>query len=130
MLRAMALALIVSIAFATTPLAARSRQSGPPPSKDTLRAYVGRLPIGSLVKVTPTQGRSFKAILMVVDDEAIVVKPKTRVPRPERRLALTELEFVEPVERNNTAKSVGIGLATGIGTFLAMILITFAIVED
>jgi hypothetical protein len=99
---------------------------------DLLRAYVGKLPIGSIVKVKLKQGKGVKGTLMVIESDAIVVKPKTRISRPERRLALTEIEFVELQERNGTniAKSVGIGLATGAGAFLGLMLLAVAIIDD
>lgn len=99
---------------------------------DLLRAYVERLPIGSIVKVKLKQGKGVKGTLMVIEPDAIVVKPKTRIARPERRLPLTEIEFVELQERNgaNIAKSVGLGLATGAGAFLGLMLLAVAILDD
>jgi hypothetical protein len=99
---------------------------------DLLRAYVGKLPVGSIVKVKLKQGKGVKGTLMVIEPDAIVVKPKTRIARPERRLPLTEIEFVELQERNgsNIAKSVAIGLATGAGAFLGLMLMAVAIIDD
>lgn len=99
---------------------------------DLLRSYVSKLPIGSTVKVKMKEGKAVKGTLMVIEPDAIVVKPKTRVARPERRLPLTEIEFVELQERNGAgiAKAVGIGLATGAGAFLGLMLLAIAVIDD
>lgn len=135
MSRTIAALLIATIMLSTTRAAAAAADMQAPAmaSRATdLHAYVSRLPPGSTVKVTPKEGRSFKAILMVVDDEAIVVKPKTRLSRPERRMALNEVEFVELQEKNGSsvAKTVGIGIATGVGAFLGLLVVTFALISD
>jgi hypothetical protein len=99
---------------------------------ELLRSYVAKLPIGSVVKVKMKEGKGVKGTLMVIEPDAIVVKPKARIARPERRLPFTEIEFVELQERNgsNIAKSVAIGMATGAGAFLGLILLTVAIIDD
>ena len=78
------------------------------------------------------EGKGVKGTLMVVEPDAIVVKPKARIARPERRLPYTEIEFVELQERNgsNIAKSVAIGMATGAGAFLGLMLMAFVIIDD
>lgn len=97
-----------------------------------LQKYVEKLPIGSTVKVKMKQGKDVKGTLLVVESDSIVVKPKTRIARPERRLAYSDIEFVEPQERNGTniAKAVGIGVATGAGAFLGLMLLAFAVIDD
>jgi hypothetical protein len=99
---------------------------------DLLRSYVGKLPIGAIVKVKLKEGKGVKGTLMVIEPDAIVVKPKTRIARPERRLPLAEIEFVELQERNGTnmVKAVGIGIATGAGAFLGLMLLAFVIIDD
>ena len=99
---------------------------------DLLRSYVGKLPVGAIVKVKLKEGKGVRGTLMVIEPDAIVVKPKTRISRPERRLPLTEIEFVELQERNGAsiAKAVGIGLATGAGAFLGLMLLAIAVIDD
>jgi hypothetical protein len=78
------------------------------------------------------EGKDVKGTLMVIEPDAVVVKPKTRIARPERRLPYTEIEFVELQTRNgsNIAKSIAIGMATGAGAFVGLILMTVAILDD
>lgn len=126
--RSIAMILIITLmsTMTSTPLAAQDSGTG------LLRSYVEKLPIGSTVKVKMKEGKGVKGTLMVIEPDAIVIKPKTRIARPERRLPLTEIEFVELQERNgsNIAKSVVVGLATGAGAFLGLMLLAVAIIDD
>ena len=128
MYRMIAITLIVTLTsmMTTAPVSAQA------PSPDLLRSYVQKLPIGAIVKVKMKEGKGVKGTLMVVEPDAIVVKPKTRIARPERRLPYSDIEFVELQERGgtNVAKSVAIGVATGAGAFLGLLLLTFAIIDD
>lgn len=137
MYRSIALTLIVTLMsmMTTTPLAAddeRAAMINQTATADLLRAYVEKLPIGSTVKVKMKVGKDVKGTLMVIEPDAIVVKPKTRIARPERRLPYTDVEFVEVQTRNgsNIAKSVAIGVGTGAGAFFGLLLLTFAIIDD
>lgn len=126
--RVIACSLVVAIGVTTMPHVAFAQSQN---QTDVLYAYVSKLPVGSLVKVTPKEGRSFKGILMVVDRDTITVKPKTRIARPERQVTLADIDFVELQERNggnNTAlKAVGIGVASAVGVFMGLILVGLAI---
>ena len=125
--RLIACSLVLALGFTTLPRTAFAQQ---PNAADLLYAYVAKLPVGSVVKVTPKEGRSFKGILMVVDRDTITVKPKTRIARPERQIRLADIDFVELQERNGgngALKAVGIGVASGVGVFMGLILVGLAI---
>lgn len=126
MYRLIAATLIVTLTSLMAPVRLSAQDAS------LLQSYVEKLPIGSTVKVKMKQGKGVKGTLMVVEPNAIVVKPKTRIARPERRLPYSDIEFVELQERNGTniAKSVVIGVATGAGAFLGLILLTVAIIDD
>jgi hypothetical protein len=141
--RSIATILIITLTsmVTTTPLAAQDAVDGAEHAAaaanqaatiDLLRSYVTKLPIGSIVKVKLKEGRDVKGTLMVIEPDAIVVKPKTRISRPERRLQLTDIEFVELQERNgaSTVKAVAVGLATGAGAFLGLMLLAVAVIDD
>jgi hypothetical protein len=117
------------LAAATDDIAANVNQAA---SVELLRAYVEKLPIGSIVKVKMKEGKDVKGTLMVIEPDAIVVKPKTRLARPERRLPYTDVEFVEVQTKNgaNIAKSVAIGVGTGAGAFFGLMLLAFVIIDD
>jgi hypothetical protein len=108
----------------TTGVDSRVRQQ---PDPDVLSKYVMALPIGSKVNIHLIDGHHFDAILMIADANQIVVKPRTRVPEPERTLALGSVAFVEliperPQQTIGQAVAVGaagVGAAIGLA-FLAM----------
>jgi hypothetical protein len=135
MYRLIAMTLIITLTslMTTTRLAATTADTlNQAASADLLRSYVEKLPVGSIVKVKMKEGKDVKGTLMVIEPGAIVVKPKTRIARPERRLPYSDIEFVELQTRNggNIAKSIAIGMATGAGAFLGLILLTVAIIDD
>jgi hypothetical protein len=80
------------------------------------------IPIGSTVTVCTTSGERFAAVLYVVDDTAITVKPKTRVAEPLRRLTFDQLEDVTlRRDRVNLVKYVVVGAAIGGAFFLGLL---------
>ena len=99
---------------------------------ELLRQYAGKLAIGSLVKVRLRDGEKLRGILMAVDRDQVIVKPKTRIPEPERRFPFADVEMIELEERDgiSAAKAAGIGIASGVGSFLGLILVITAIFDD
>lgn len=93
----------------TTGVDSRVRQQ---PDPDVLSKYVRALPIGSKVNVHLIDGHHFPAILMIADANQIVVKPRTRVPEPERTLALGSVAFIELIPER-PQKSIGRAVAEG-----------------
>jgi hypothetical protein len=83
------------------------------------RSYASHLPIGSTLAIRTTSGDRLTAILFVVDDTAMTVKPKTRVPEPARRISFDDVDELSLREhRVSIAKYVGIGAAVGASIFL------------
>jgi hypothetical protein len=83
------------------------------------RSYASHLPIGSTLAIRTTSGERLTAVLFVVDDTAMTVKPKTRVPEPARRISFDDIDGLSLREnRVSIAKYVGIGAAAGAGVFL------------
>jgi hypothetical protein len=114
--------LLWCVLLLTVAVHASAQQRRPPLSPDEWKTYARQLAIGSTVKVTPAAGEPFIAILFVVDDSGIVVKPKTRVPEAARRVAfdaLVDLEVRKPGV--SIAKHAGIGALVG-GIFFVWVL--------
>jgi hypothetical protein len=89
---------------------------------NTLRRYVQYMPIGATLKLRTRQGERLKAVLLIVDDEAIVVKPATRKPEPSRRLSYDGLEAIERYEDHvRFGKYLGIGGGIGAMVFLVLL---------
>ena len=94
---------------------------------DIWRQYAARLPIGSTVRIRTTSGERLTAVLLVVDDVGVMVKPKTRIPEPPRQVPfdrLAELELAP--EGSSLAKAAAIGGAVGAGVFFGLMIILFA----
>jgi len=94
--------------------------------------YVGRLPAGSRVRVERVDGSSFHGTLMRAAPDAIVVQKNTRLPEPPVEVPIDQLARVT-VENGggaSTAKAVVIGIASGVGTFFAILAIAFAASND
>ena len=93
-----------------------------PRNADMWRAYADHIAIGSTLTIRTTAGERLTGVLFVVDDTAITVKPKTRLPEPARRVAFDRIEELNVRrDRVNLAKFVGIGAAVGAGVFVSML---------
>ena len=106
-------------------------QVDPASLADGWRDVATRAGAGADVKVRLNDGRSFRALLVRVDPESIVVQPKTRVPVPAQALAYGSIASIEPQKKGtNTGKAVAIGIGTGVAAFWGMMAIVFAIYSD
>jgi hypothetical protein len=121
MKRTCAIAVISALMF-TASASARERALARQDSPELWRTFAQQLPIGSVVNIRTRDGERLTAILFVVDDAAITVKPKTRYAEPARRIAFDRLENVE-VQRPgvNYAKAAGIGAAVGASVLLVLV---------
>ncbi|MBI2833035.1 MAG: hypothetical protein HYX76_01240 [Acidobacteria bacterium] len=99
---------------------------------ELMKRYVEKLPIGATVRIRETSGRKERAILLAIEPAGVIVKPKTRVPKPERYIRFDELESVElqPANGTNVGKAIAIGVASGVGTFFGIMLLLLAITDD
>jgi hypothetical protein len=92
-------------------------------------SYVKQLPIGSRVRVGLTGGARIKGTLMTSNDREIVVQPRTRIPEPPLQIAMDRIVAVE-LETNsnsNLGRTIGVGVAAGVGGTLAVFLVLAAI---
>jgi hypothetical protein len=89
---------------------------------DTVRRSLERIPIGATVTLLTRHGERLKAVLLIVEDEAIVVKPATRIPESSRRLSYDSLEAIERYEDHvRFGKYMGIGGGIGASVFLILL---------
>jgi hypothetical protein len=94
---------------------------------DVWRRYAARLPIGSTVRIGTTDGERLTAVLMIVDDSGITVKPRTRIPEPARRVPFDRLVQLELArEGASVARAAAIGGGVGAGVFLGLLMLLFA----
>ena len=122
MTRSCAIAIIAALML-TTSAAAGERASDRQETGELWRAFVQKLPIGSVVKIRTRDGERLTAILFVVDETGMTVKPKTRYAEPARRITFDRLDNVE-VQRPgvNYGKAAAIGAAVGSSVLLLLLL--------
>ena len=78
------------------------------------RSVAEKLPIGSVLKIRTTAGERLTAILFVVDDTGITVKPRTRLPVPARHLPYDRIDDLAPTNDKVSYKAAA-GIGAGIG---------------
>ena len=117
-------ALVIAVCLAA-PAAAAAQAPGVPQRPDVWRDFARTIDIGSELIVRLDNGQRFRAALVAVRDDAVLVQPKTRVPVPVQPVPYEAILSLErPSERPTSAgKAAAIGIASGAGTFLAMLLI-------
>jgi hypothetical protein len=95
----------------------------------TLRAFVERLPVGSIVALDLRSGERFKGVLLGVHNDDVILQPTGRSPEPERRVPLSEVVRLQPGADGGLSAREAIGLGIGIGavSFLVVLLSAFAI---
>ena len=130
-----ALVLVATLATSGCASASGGRRAVQTPSVVNAAAmsdYVQRIPAGSRVRVERTNGDSMRATLMKATAESIVVQRNTRVAEPPIEIPVAELARVTLDQGGGTsvAKAVGIGIASGVGAFFAIIAIAFAAFGD
>ena len=99
---------------------------------DVWRGFAQKIDVGTELTITLQDGTRFRAMLVAVRDDAVLLQPKTRVPVPVQPVAY---DAIASMERRKTGgvgagKAAAIGVASGVGTFFAMLLILVAAVGD
>jgi hypothetical protein len=89
------------------------------------RQVAEAIPLGSKVKLQTVENKRISGTLMRVDGTSVMVKKNTRRPEP----AITvDFDNIAKIERDhggggiNIAKAAAIGLATGAGVVVSLIL--------
>jgi len=130
------MAMVLALAMVTTgcasaagPRVAIARQPAAAATV-SMSEYVQRLQTGSRVKVERTDGSSLRGTLMKAGADAIVVQKNTRVPEPPIEIPVAQIARVTIDAGTSTGKAVGIGIASGVGAFFAILAILAATIED
>ena len=112
--------------FSSTAFATQGRPQRVVDDPALIRRFVQQLPIGSTLTIVETSGAKSTVLLMAVDPQGIVVKPKTRIPEPARMVPFDQLARVEPASNHSFAKGFWIGTAVGAGSFFLYLLLLVA----
>jgi hypothetical protein len=118
--------LVVSLLAA--PAAAQGVDSGA-----VWRTFAEQVDVGATLKVRLRDGQTFRATLVQARGDALLLQPRTRVPVPVQPVpydAIVSLERDGKGGGVSAGKAAAIGVATGVGGFLATLAILMAAFND
>ena len=95
--------------------------------------YVKALPAGTKIKITTADGETLKATLMAVQDESIIVRPRTRIPEPALTIPLQRIASVDVQQPNGgvgRAIAIGAGVGAGAGAAIGVFLAIAVLLSD
>ena len=123
-LKLVAMALIVAL---MAPTGAAAQVSG-----DIWRGFVEKVDVGTEMNVRLTDGTRFRAVLVGVRPDAVLLQPKTRVTVPVQPVPYSSIAALERRQAGGmgAAKAAAIGVGAGAATFLGILLILFATIDD
>jgi hypothetical protein len=93
-------------------------------------AYVKTITPGARVAVTMTDGTRMKGTLMMVQEDAIVLRPRTRVPEPAQTIPLAQIATIETEQEGGMGRAIAIGAAVGAGAAVGVFLALIAALSD
>jgi hypothetical protein len=98
---------------------------------DVWRGFAGKLEVGTELNVSLRNGQRFRAMLVDVRDDVLLLQPKTRVAVPVQAVAYDAVVSLERRQHKGmgAAKAAAVGVATGAGVVVAFLAILFASVD-
>ena len=97
-------------------------------SSEIWKSFAEHVDVGTELNVRLNDGSRFRAMLVGVRDNAMLVQPKTRIPVPIQAVPYEDVIRIERTKPGiGTGKAVAIGLATGAGAFFGILALLFAI---
>jgi hypothetical protein len=115
------LVVVLMTALSTSPLLAQAASSASQPA--VIGQFVKGLAPGTLVKLKLASGAKVKGMLIAADDEAVTIRPKTRIPEPIRRISLDEIADAEVGGGTMAGRAVAIGAGIGAGAALGFVFL-------
>lgn len=99
---------------------------------DVWRRLAAQLPPAARVRLRLTDGTRLDGVVMSVDPDALLVKPKARLPEPPRSLPYSAIESLELDTGRGigVGKALAIGIGTGAATFVVLMVLTLSILSD
>ena len=98
---------------------------------DVWRSFAERVDVGTELNVRLNDGRRFRATLVGVRDNAMLVQPKTRIPVPIQAVPYEDVIQIERTRRGiGAGKAVAIGAATGVGAFFGILALMLSVGGD
>jgi hypothetical protein len=125
---------VLTIALLTVLISVQStaaQTSSPTSARDVWRNFAKRVDLGTELNVQLSDGHRVQATLVGVEDDAVLLQPKTRIAVPVQAVRYDDIVRMEPRKGGHgTGKAVAIGVATGVGTFFGIMLLLLAAVGD
>jgi hypothetical protein len=98
---------------------------------DVWRSFAERVDVGTELNVRLSNGQRFRATLIGVQPDAVLLQPKTRVPVPVQAIPYDGILRLERTRHGiGGGKAVAIGVATGVGAFFATLGVLLAVAGD
>ena len=96
------------------------------------RTVATRIDVGTEINVRLRSGQRFRATLVQARDESLLLQPRTRVPVPVQEVSYSDILTLERRTKGGigAGKAAAIGVAAGVGGFLAILAIMVAAVGD
>ena len=104
--------------------------SGTGQTSNLVGEFVSRLPVGTSIKLKLDDGATVTGTLMRVEDDAIIVKRRTRLPEPPIRLTLNRIVDADVQRGSGMGKVIAIGAAVGAGAAFGVLLLLAAVLGD
>jgi hypothetical protein len=103
-----------------------------PDAEAVWRTFAAKVEVGSSVKVRLQDGRAFTATLVAARTDALLLQPRTRVPVPVQPVPYDSIVSIERVRGGGigAGRAAAIGVITGVGAFLATLMIVIAAIQD
>jgi hypothetical protein len=100
-------------------------------SADVWRQFAERVSVGTELNVQLIDGRRVRATLIGTRDDAVLLQPKTRIPVAVQAVPYEAIVRIEPRRAGHgSARSLAIGVATGVGVFFGIMAIMVAALGD
>ena len=111
--------------YVTAPAPAASQSGSPVVDPAVMSEFVQRIPAGSRVKVERAKGDTIRGTILKTTPDALVVQRNTRVPETPVEVPYSAIARVtlDDGRGSSVAKAVGIGVASGVGSFFAILAI-------
>ena len=101
-----------------------------PIDRAVLADYVARIPAGSRIRVERTTGGTVRGTLLKSGPDSLTMQRNTRVPETPIEVPFGAITRVTLDSGSNTAKTVGIAVAVGVGATFGVLLLLAAIFSD
>ena len=93
------------------------------------RRYITNLPIGTKLTFDLADGVRLTGNILSVDQDAVIVQPRTRLPSPAKRVPFDVIVSLAPESSGgmNTGSAIAIGAVAGAAAFVAIFLILWGL---